>query len=291
MMELNGVINFYKEKGQTSFKAVHQLKRILSVQKIGHTGTLDPLAQGVLPVCLGKATRTSMYIMDSTKEYLCTMKLGFETDTLDLEGNITRQSKTEIYDEKRIKNCLKTFIGDTMQIPPAYSAIKINGKKLYQYARNNQEIEIKARPVHIDQIILKNFDKDEISFLVTCEKGTYIRSLCRDIGYGLNSYGTMTELIRQKTGKFSIDNAHTLEDIIKHVESGTVNSIVENADDYMKLEVITLNEQERLDYLKGIKLPVAVKEGEYLIKDTSFFTLGIGVVSHEGMLKSKKRLF
>jgi len=289
-MKLNGIINLYKEKNITSFKAVRSIKRILGVDKIGHTGTLDPLAQGVLPICVGKATRASAYIMESKKIYVCEMQFGYETDTLDLEGEIVRTSINRDFSIKEIKEAVNTFIGSSKQKPPIYSAIKVNGKKLYEYARNNQDIEIEKRDIFIHDIEIIEKDKDKLKLKIECEKGTYIRSLCRDIGYKLNTFSTMTDLVRISTGKFNIDNAYRLKEIEDFFNKGKINEIIESAYKYINLKTIILNDENMKKYMMGQKIDYQEKSGEYLISGNNYVTIGIGYINSEGQLKSKKRL-
>jgi len=289
-MKLNGIINLYKEKDITSFKAVRNLKRILNVDKIGHTGTLDPLAKGVLPICIGKATRASSYIMESKKIYICEMAFGFETDTLDLEGNIINASKNINFSISKINDVLNTFIGSSKQIPPIYSAIKINGKKLYEYARNNQTVEIKARDIYIHNIEILEQHNEKIKLKIECEKGTYIRSLCRDIGYKLDTFATMTDLIRISSGKFHIDTSYKLKDIEKIFNEGNIEDIIESVDKYMNLKTLTLNSEDVEKYMLGQKINSLEKSGEYLISSKNCGTIGIGYINSKGQLKSKKRL-
>jgi len=289
-MEYNGIINLYKEKGMSSFKVVSIIRKLFGIKKVGHTGTLDPLAEGVLPICIGKATRASNYIMDLKKVYKCEMQFGYETDTLDLEGKIVERSLEKQFKEARIIKVLDTFIGKTKQLPPMYSAIKINGKKLYQYARNNEKIEIKERDIVIHKIDIEQIDNDKLTIIVECEKGTYIRSLCRDVGHKLNTYATMTKLIRISTGAFVASKAYKLSDIEKYIEEGLENNIIEAPEKYITLPSIILDEKLSNKYILGQKIPFLKKEGEYLVKDYKKETIGIGIINEKGQLKSKKRL-
>ena len=289
-MEINGIINIYKEKGITSFKVVSQIRKIFNIKKVGHTGTLDPLAEGVLPVCIGKATRASDYIMNSRKVYDCEMQFGYETDTLDLEGKIVNSGINKEFSIDKVEEALKSFVGIIDQLPPLYSAIKINGKKLYQYARNNEKVTIKKRKVTIHKIVLKNVIDDKIRFIVECNKGTYIRSLCRDIAYKLDTYGTMTKLIRVSTGKFNVDNSYKIDEIVELTKKNEQFKILENVDKYIDLEVITLNKMQNENYLLGKKITFQKNSGLFLIKAPNEETIGIGIINESGQLKSKKRL-
>lgn len=210
----NGYLNVYKEKGMTSHDVVFKARKILKTKKIGHTGTLDPDAQGVLVLCVGQATKMVEYITDHDKVYEAEVILGKETDTCDVSGTVIRESEQRISREA-FESSLKQFSGDIRQKPPIYSAIRVNGKKLYHYARNGETVEIPERDVHIAEISLLEFCEasQQAKIMVTCSKGTYIRSLCRDIGSALGTAGCMGNLIRHRVGSFSIDDALTLAEI------------------------------------------------------------------------------
>lgn len=214
MDNINGVINVYKEKGFTSHDVVAKLRGILKTKKIGHTGTLDPLAEGVLPVCIGNATKLCDMIMEKHKVYEAELVLGLSTDTEDMAGKMVEKYDGDIsIDEKQLETVLNSFIGEYMQIPPMYSAIKVNGKKLYDLARQGMEIERKPRSVHIYGIEIMEINLPIIRIRVDCGKGTYIRSLCRDIGEKLGVYGCMGYLLRIKTGMFELEESHRLSEI------------------------------------------------------------------------------
>ena len=244
---LFGFLNIYKPKGLTSHDVVARLRKITKVRQIGHTGTLDPFATGVLPICIGKATRLIEYL-DDDKEYLATVQFGKNTATYDLEGEITATFDKKVTEED-VKNALKDFEGEISQIPPIYSAIKVNGKKLYDYARQGQDIEIKPRKVTISKIELKEFDKTSQSAKITvaCSKGTYIRSIAYDLGAKLGCGGYLTALERTKAGKFQVNTAIKLEDLTE------VSQIIENLInplDMLNIPIHNLseNEQERVSH-------------------------------------------
>lgn len=203
---MNGVINLYKEKGITSFGAVAAVRRILHVKKVGHTGTLDPEAEGVLPICVGKATKLVDYIMGGEKTYRAGFKLGYTSDTLDAFGVLTK-TEGEIPAEDLVRETIKGFLGDSLQMPPMYSALKKDGKRLYELARQGIEIERERRPVTITKLMLCTFDGTEGEILVQCSKGTYIRSLIDDIGEKLGCGAIMTSLVREATGNFMLENS------------------------------------------------------------------------------------
>ena len=221
----SGIINVYKEAGYTSFDVVARLRGILKIKKIGHTGTLDPDATGVLPVCVGKATKLCDMLTDKDKVYECVMMLGVETDTYDLSGRILeRNSVTASEDE--IVAAINSFVGDIMQVPPMYSALKVNGKKLYELAREGKEVERKARPVTIFSIDILNISLPEVSIRIHCSKGTYIRSLCHDVGEKLGCGCAMKSLIRTRVSMFDIADARTLDEIERIVKAGNLDGIM-----------------------------------------------------------------
>ena len=211
--ELIGFININKPKGMTSHDVVAQLRRVTKIKQIGHTGTLDPFACGVLPVAIGKATRLIEYL-DDDKEYLAHIQFGKNTTTYDLEGDITEVFAKKVTENDVVEG-LRSFEGEISQIPPVYSAIKVNGKKLYEYARQGQEVEIKSRKVFISKIKLEDFDYDTqvAKVRIACSKGTYIRSIAYDLGKNLDCGGYLTALERTKAGNFLIDNSVKLADL------------------------------------------------------------------------------
>lgn len=199
-----GFININKPKGITSHDVVAILRRILKIKQIGHTGTLDPFAEGVLPICIGKATRLIEFLEDE-KAYIGTVQFGKSTDTYDVDGKIINTSEKQITFED-VENALKDFRGEIEQTPPIYSAIKINGKKLYEYAREGKDVEIKPRKVCIQKLEILSFDeiKQQAELYIECSKGTYIRSIANDLGLALQAYGYLTKLVRVKAGKFTL---------------------------------------------------------------------------------------
>lgn len=240
--QLFGFLNIYKPKGMTSFDVVAKLRRVTKIKQIGHTGTLDPFAVGVLPICIGKATRLIEYL-DDDKEYLATVQFGKDTDTYDLDGTVTKTYNQKITQADLI-SILDDFRGEIEQLPPIYSAIKVNGKKLYEYARKGEEVEIKPRKVFISKLELENFDfeKQEAKILVGCSKGTYIRSIAYDIGQKLNCGGYLTALERTKAGRFNREHSIPLENFgeISDVRNKLVNPI-----DVLPLSKVELNDVEK----------------------------------------------
>ncbi|HOQ16501.1 MAG: tRNA pseudouridine(55) synthase TruB [Epulopiscium sp.] len=228
---MNGVINIYKEKGYTSHDAVADVRKILKQKRIGHTGTLDPEAEGVLPVCIGKATKAVEYLMDFRKTYQATLEFGIITSTQDYTGEILSQKKVD-FDEEKIKEAVFSFLGEYEQIPPMYSAIKVNGKRLYQLAREGKTVERKARKVYIYHIdILSFLPPNQIKIEVECSKGTYIRTLCEDIGNKLGFGAYMKDLIRTKVGIFEIENSIKINELRRQVELGNIDKILIKTDD------------------------------------------------------------
>lgn len=207
---MNGVLNIYKPTGITSFDVVSIVRKISNVKKVGHAGTLDPEASGVLPVCIGKATKAIDYIMGGFKIYETELKLGVITDTYDKEGKILKESQVTASEEEIIK-AINSFVGEIKQVPPMYSALKVNGKKLYELARAGIEIERQARPITIHDIDIIDIKIPYVKFRVKCSKGTYIRSLCYDIGELLGCGGMMWNLQRTATGEFHIEEAISIE--------------------------------------------------------------------------------
>lgn len=218
---LDGIINIQKEKGYTSHDVVARLRRILGQKKIGHTGTLDPDATGVLPVCLGKATKLCDFLTDKEKTYQTVVLLGTVTDTQDISGKILEQHPVSV-NEEEIRQCIQGFQGDIMQIPPMYSACKIHGKRLYQLAREGVEVERPPRPVCIHEIRVWEIQLPKVRMEVTCSKGTYIRTLCHDIGQRLGCGACMEELVRTRSGSFGIGQSLTLAQVELLKEEGNL---------------------------------------------------------------------
>ena len=228
-MERSGVINIYKEAGYTSHDVVAKLRGILKQKKIGHTGTLDPQAQGVLPVCLGKGTKLCDLLADHDKEYEAVLRLGITTDTQDMEGNVLQESSVQVSEEE-VRTCILSFQGEQMQVPPMYSALKVNGKKLYELAREGKVVERKARPVTFHKIEVLWMELPKVKIRVQCSKGTYIRTLCNDIGEKLGCGGCMEELLRTRVERFALEDAVKLDEVQKAMEEGTVDSLILSVD-------------------------------------------------------------
>ena len=241
---IHGIINVYKEKGFTSHDVVAKLRGIVGQKKIGHTGTLDPDATGVLPVCLGKATKLCDLLTDKNKTYEAVLLLGKTTDTQDITGEVLEEKSTEALTEEKVREAIEGFIGDYEQIPPMYSALKVNGKKLYELAREGKVIERKARPVKILDIQILEIDLPKVRMEVSCSKGTYIRTLCHDIGEKLGCGGCMESLIRTRVSTFRIEDAKTLDEIETLKQEGKLAELLE-AD---MLVILTSVDNVCLDY-------------------------------------------
>ena len=226
---INGIINVYKEEGYTSFDVVAKLRGITKIRKIGHTGTLDPDATGVLPVCIGSATKLCDMLTDKTKEYEAVLRLGLVTDTQDASGTVLERHEVDITKEE-FEQAIMSFVGKSKQIPPMYSALKVNGKKLCDMAREGIEVERKPRDIEITNIKILDMTKDMAKIRVECSKGTYIRTLCNDIGAKLNCGGIMESLIRIRSGAFNIKDAYRLKDIETLAKEGRLDEIVTPVD-------------------------------------------------------------
>lgn len=256
---INGIIPIYKEKGITSFDVVREIKKIFKTNKVGHTGTLDPLAEGVLLVCIGKATKIVELLTANEKEYIATVKLGIETDTLDIEGKILKEEKIK---DINIKEIIDSYKNKTyLQEVPKYSAIKVNGKKLYEYARENIDVELPKKEVTIKEIELLESNKDTFKFKTLVTKGTYIRSLIRDICHDANTIGTMTELLRTRQGKIKLKQCYKLDDIKNNKYK------LFSIEEVLNYKTIEVDKDTYKKISNGVKIP-----NTYNIEDRVIFT-------------------
>ncbi|MCM1088062.1 MAG: tRNA pseudouridine(55) synthase TruB [Muribaculaceae bacterium] len=221
----HGIINIYKEAGYTSHDVVAKLRGILGQKKIGHTGTLDPDAVGVLPVCLGNGCRLCDMLNDNSKEYKAKLRLGVTTDTQDMSGTVLMQKEVFVT-EKEVADTAYTFLGSYEQVPPMYSALKVNGKKLYELAREGKVIERKARTVQIEALDILQMELPLVELRVVCSKGTYIRTLCNDIGEKLGCGGAMESLLRSRVGSFRVEDALLLSDVEKLSKEGSLQDFI-----------------------------------------------------------------
>ena len=228
---IHGVMNVHKEKGYTSHDVVAKLRRITGQKKIGHTGTLDPDATGVLPVCLGKGTKLCGLLTDEDKTYETVLLLGKVTDTQDISGKVLSEKSADFLTAEDVEDAVFSFLGEYGQMPPMYSALKVNGKKLYELARNGQTVERKIRRVNIADIKILELSLPRVRMAVTCSKGTYIRTLCHDIGEKLGCGGCMEELTRTRVGRFAIEDSRTLEEIEHHILEGKTAELIVPVDE------------------------------------------------------------
>ena len=284
---MDGIILINKEKNCTSNNVVNKVKHILN-EKTGHIGTLDPNATGLLPILVGKGTKLSQYLINHDKEYEVELKLGIKTDTADLEGKIIEEKEVadNLLEKEKVLDVLNGFIGKQKQVPPMYSAIKVNGKKLYEYARKNVQIELEAREIEIYEIKLGTINQKEntITFTVHCSKGTYIRSLCEDIAQRLGTIGYMKELNRTKVGIFNIENSISVEKLEQNKNNPEelnkyiipIERIFINI--YGNNNCISLNDRKLELFNNGVKLTYGLSEGLYRIYNSKGVFIGIGSV-------------
>lgn len=280
-----GFLNIYKPKGKTSHDVVAILRRITKIKQIGHTGTLDPFAEGVLPICIGKSTRLIEYL-DDEKAYIGTIQLGASTSTYDIEGEVTATSSNKIKKED-IEIILNKFRGEIEQIPPIYSAIKINGKKSYEYARNGETIELKPRKVHIEKLDIVNFDEKNqtLEILVECSKGTYIRSIANDIGTELGCYGHLIKLVRIKAGKFNIENSIALNELTT-IDLVTKNLIYPTK--YLNYPKYDLSNEELTKVSHGNSINIDTNNGIFILMNDNKL---IAIAKVENKIAKTQKVF
>lgn len=290
---MNGIININKPLGITSHDVVYRLRKLLGIKKIGHTGTLDPDASGVLPMCIGRGTKVADMLTAKDKQYVAEMTLGLATDTLDASGTVTETAEINVT-EQDIENAIQKFVGDIEQIPPMYSAIKVDGKKLYELAREGVEIERKPRSVRIDNIEVLDIDLEEnkISIRVDCSKGTYIRTLCDDIGRELGCFAHMSKLERTKSGRFDIKDAYTLLQIEEMLKNGDMGFLVPVDVVFEEYERLTITEKKAKKMCNGTQISVqGLVEGKtYRVYDEkgNFLTIS---KAENGLLKILKTFY
>lgn len=248
---MNGIVIVNKPQGKTSHDIVGIMRRIFKTRRVGHTGTLDPLATGVLPVCIGNATRAADMLTASEKEYRAVLLLGKRSDTLDIEGKITEENPVCVTEDD-VRKAIGGFVGEIMQVPPMYSAIKKDGKKLYELAREGIETEREARPVTIYSIEINRIELPRVEFTVACSKGTYIRSLCDDIGTALGCGGIMESLVRTKTAGFSLENSYTVEEL--ETMEDLSEAILPTDSLFSDLPAIYLNEKQEKSIVNGVRM-------------------------------------
>ena len=271
---MDGIFNIYKEKGFTSHDVVAIVRRTIHMKKVGHTGTLDPDAEGVLPVCVGKATKLSDVIMDGRKSYRAMLRLGITTTTEDASGEVLETKEVE-FNEDRIREVVASFIGKLEQVPPMYSAVKVNGKKLYELAREGKEIQRKSRTIEVYDIRIRQFlPPDRVEIDVDCSKGTYIRTLCADIGKRLGCGGHMAELLRTATGAFSLENAIKLDELKSLAEQEKAEEALLTMEEALKdFPVVKVSEKSQKFLYNGGKIqerfftekPASSQEGDIVV--------------------------
>lgn len=283
---MEGIININKPSGITSFDVIRVLRRVLKEKRIGHTGTLDPLAEGVLVVCLGRVTRLVQDIEGYSKIYTAGFELGYRTDTYDIEGKTIEESEKKSATRDELDRVLKKFIGDIKQIPPMYSALKVDGQKLYDLARKGIEVERKARDIHIDFIEVLEFDGVKGKIRCGVSKGTYIRSLIDDMGRELGTLATMNSLVREKVGDSSIDKAFTLEDIERLHNEGD-SSFLQSVEEFFTYPQLEIEEGKNFTlFLNGNTIRHQSPNGRYRVYCQNKF-LGLANVNNN-LLKGYK---
>lgn len=280
---MNGIVLINKEKNYTSHDVVSIVKKITK-SKVGHTGTLDPNATGVLPLLLGDATKISKYLINHDKKYEVVLELGKKTSTADVEGEVIEEKEVSqtIWKSEYIENILTEFIGEQEQIPPIYSAIKINGKKLYDYAREGKTVTIEPRKIKIYKIELMGFNKEakQIQFKVNCSKGTYIRSLCEDIAKKLGTVGYMKELNRTQVGEFYIKNSVTIAELEEKIKKNDLSNIISIEEIFENVNKIDLEQKFLNKYLNGVGIEQNYEDGVYKIYLNNEF-IGLGIVKEQ----------
>lgn len=280
---MNGIIVINKGKGCTSHDVVYKIKKIFN-EKVGHTGTLDPNATGVLPILVGKGTQLSEFLINHNKKYIATLKLGKKTDTADVEGNVVEERDVDktCLNEQNIRKVFSSMLGKQKQKPPMYSAIKINGKKLYEYARSGKTVDIPEREIEIYELNLLQIDLDNntIKFEVSCSKGTYIRTVCEKVAEKLNTVGYMLDLQRTQVGEFSIEKSVTINELTDNIEDKDfINKNFISIEQFFSnnLKVI-LNERELNQFLNGVMINCKYDEGFVRVYNIQNSFIGVGQV-------------
>lgn len=280
---MNGFLNLIKPTGMTSHDVVSVVRKMLKIKKVGHTGTLDPNAAGVLPVCIGRAAKFSDYLLKEEKQYFAKISFGVQTDTLDTYGSVVSTKNIHPFSLQQLEEVLQEFIGDIKQFPPKYSAIKIGGRKLYEMARNNEELpDIKSRAVYISSIDICSFSAETLDLEIVCSAGTYIRSLARDIGRKLDNEAHLALLIRKRSGGFRIDEGITLEEMEEFVREDRLDEILIPIDRALTFYPnICLSKEEDRRYKNGRTLILTqtdYKEGIYRVYNENEEFSGLGIL-------------
>lgn len=287
---MNGILLVDKPSGWTSSDVVIKLKGILHQRRIGHSGTLDPMATGLLVIFIGRATRAVEFAEAHSKRYIAGLRLGEVTDTQDITGNVISHNEVDIT-KKQLEDVLKSFTGDIVQIPPMYSAVKVNGQRLYKIARGGGEVERKGRKINVSDISVIGKDGEDYILDISCSKGTYIRTLCNDIGEALGCGGCMSALRRIRSGEFSLENAHTLDEIKEKAADGTAEAMLLPVDSlFSYAPQLKVNEYCEKRIRTGTDCKIKAENGEYRVYSESGEFLMLGRVEN-GILKTVKSFF
>ena len=273
---MNGFINYYKPSGISSAYAINRIKKLFKGYKVGHMGTLDPLAEGVLPLAVGKSTRLFDFLLDKTKVYIAEFTFGYQTDTLDRGGKIVKDGgKTPSY--KEIESIIPNLVGKVMQVPPSFSAKNVGGERSYNLARRGVEVELKPKEVEIDGIKILSEKGSVFTFEITCKGGTYIRSICRDMANLLGTFATMTALKRTVSGVFSLENSVSEEDVKNATD---IKQLLIKPDSVLTLNKVKLNKFQSVELLNGRPFNLDVADGTYSVYDSDDCFVGVGIVTN-----------
>ncbi len=273
---MNGFINYYKPSGISSAYAINRIKKLFKGHKVGHMGTLDPLAEGVLPIAVGKCTRLFDFLLDKSKVYIAEFTFGYQTDTLDRGGVVVKEGGS-IPTLNDVNNALPSLIGKVMQVPPSFSAKNVGGQRSYNLARRGIEVELKPKQVEINNVKLLSQNGNAFTFEITCKGGTYIRSICRDLAKELGTFATMTALKRTKSGLFTIDNSVTEEDVLNIKD---IQNLLIKPDSVLSFEKIYLSERQTIEQLNGRPYFIDKADGTYSIYDYKGVFLGVGLIEN-----------
>ncbi|MCQ8103292.1 tRNA pseudouridine(55) synthase TruB [Methylomonas sp. SURF-2] len=286
--DVHGIVLLDKRLGVSSNKALQEVRRLLNANKAGHTGSLDPMASGLLPLCFGEATKVSALMLDDDKRYQVTLRLGLMTDTGDSEGAIVKQMPIPVFSSADLLSCLQRFTGPIAQVPPMYSALKHQGKKLYELAREGKTVERQARHITIYALNLLEYDRETVKLDVHCSKGTYIRSLAEDLGHALGSCATVIELRRTAAGMFRLENAHTLEQLEAMSESERLQCLIPVDAPLQQLPAVSLSDQQAVDIRQGRQIRIGGHPpGSVRMYNEQTF-LGLGEILLDDKLAPKK---
>ncbi len=285
---VHGILLLDKRIGVSSNRALQEVKRLYDANKAGHTGSLDPLATGLLPICLGEATKVSAYLLDQDKRYQVVVQLGIVTDTGDAEGVVIQNNPVVPFATLELEHCLKAFVGTIDQVPPMYSALKHQGKKLYEYAREGLTIERKSRRITIYELELIEYKQDQLVLDVYCSKGTYIRTLAEDIGVALGCGGTVKELRRLAVGSFAIDQAYTIEQLQKQDDERLLQNLIAVDNPLFAMPAVNVSEEQAkaIKHGQALQIDDSVQGMVRIYSQQSF--LGLGEMFLDGKLAPKK---